>query len=99
MKSQRLICTDIRRIELAEFELPRVPGHGILVQNDYTAVSVGTEIYSLRTRRRTVEYEKFSALHRLLQHRRGARSRQRCARGYNPATALLAKATTPATRS
>ena len=46
MKSQRLICTDIRRIELAEFELPRVPDHGILVQNDYTAVSVGTEIYS-----------------------------------------------------
>ena len=45
MKAQRLICTDIRRIELAEFELPRVPDHGILVQNDYTAVSVGTEIY------------------------------------------------------
>ena len=46
MKAQRLICTDIRRIELAEFDLPRVPDHGILVQNDYTAVSVGTEIYS-----------------------------------------------------
>ncbi len=46
MKSHRLICPDIRRIELAEFELPRVPDHGILVQNDYTAVSVGTEIYS-----------------------------------------------------
>ena len=45
MKAQRLICTDIRRIELAEFELPHVPDHGILVQNDYTAVSVGTEIY------------------------------------------------------
>ena len=45
MKAQRLICTDIRRIELAEFELPPVPDHGILVQNDYTAVSVGTEIY------------------------------------------------------
>ena len=45
MKSQRLICTDIRRIELVEFELPCVPDHGILVQNDYTAVSVGTEIY------------------------------------------------------
>ena len=45
MKSQRLICTDIRRIELAEFALPCVPDRGILVQNDYTAVSVGTEIY------------------------------------------------------
>jgi len=45
VKAQRLICTDIRRIELAEFELPPVPDHGVLVQNDYTAVSVGTEIY------------------------------------------------------
>ena len=46
MTSQRLVCTDIRRIELREFELPRLPDRGILVQNDYTAVSVGTEIYN-----------------------------------------------------
>ncbi len=46
MKSQQLVCTDIRRIELREFDLPRVPNHGILVQNDYTAISVGTEIYN-----------------------------------------------------
>ena len=46
MKAQRLICTDVRRIELEDFELPRVPDNGILVQNDYTAVSVGTEIYN-----------------------------------------------------
>ena len=46
MKAQRLICTDIRRIELESFDLPRVPNHGVLVQNDYTAVSVGTEIYN-----------------------------------------------------
>lgn len=46
MKAQRLICTDVRRMELEEFELPRVPDNGILVQNDYTAVSVGTEIYN-----------------------------------------------------
>ena len=46
MKSQHLVCTDIRRIELREFELPRVPDHGILAQNDYTAISVGTEIYT-----------------------------------------------------
>ena len=46
VKAQRLICTDVRRIELEDFELPRVPGNGILVQNDYTAVSVGTEIYN-----------------------------------------------------
>ena len=46
MKSQRLVCTDIRRIEVREFEVPRLPDRGILVQNDYTAVSVGTEIYN-----------------------------------------------------
>ncbi len=46
MTSQRLVCTDIRRIELRAFELPRLPDRGILVQNDYTAVSVGTEIYN-----------------------------------------------------
>lgn len=46
MKAQRLICTDIRRIELEDFDLPRVPDNGILVQNDYTTVSVGTEIYN-----------------------------------------------------
>jgi 2-desacetyl-2-hydroxyethyl bacteriochlorophyllide A dehydrogenase len=40
------MCTDKRQIELQDFELPPVPDHGILVQNDYTAVSVGTEIYS-----------------------------------------------------
>jgi 2-desacetyl-2-hydroxyethyl bacteriochlorophyllide A dehydrogenase len=46
LKSQRLMCTDKRQIELLDFELPSVPDNGILVQNDYTAVSVGTEIYS-----------------------------------------------------
>ena len=46
MKAKRLICTDIRRIELESFDLPRVPNQGVLVQNDYTAVSVGTEIYN-----------------------------------------------------
>ena len=45
MKSQRFTCTGKRQIELQDFELPPVPNDGILVQNDYTAVSVGTEIY------------------------------------------------------
>jgi len=46
VKSQRLMCTDNRQIELQDFELPPVSDNGILVQNDYTAVSVGTEIYN-----------------------------------------------------
>ena len=46
MKAQRLICTDKRKIEVEAFDLPPVPDDGILVQNDVTAVSVGTEIYN-----------------------------------------------------
>ena len=46
MKSQRLVNTDFRQITLAEYELPPVPDNGVLVQNEYTAVSVGTEIYN-----------------------------------------------------
>ena len=40
------MCIAKRQIELQDFELPPVPENGVLVQNDYTAVSVGTEIYS-----------------------------------------------------
>ena len=46
MNAQRLINTDFRCIELEEYELPPVPENGVLVQNEYTAVSVGTEIYN-----------------------------------------------------
>ena len=45
MKSRQLMCTAKGRIELLDSELPPLPDNGILVQNDYTAVSVGTEIY------------------------------------------------------
>ena len=46
MKSVRMINIDYRCIELEEWELPPVPDDGVLVQNEYTAVSVGTESYS-----------------------------------------------------
>ncbi len=46
MKSKRLVNTDFRQIVLEEYELPSVPNDGVLVQNEYTAVSVGTEIYN-----------------------------------------------------
>ena len=46
MRSQRLVYTDFRQIELEEYEIPSVPDNGVLVQNEYTAVSVGTEVYN-----------------------------------------------------
>jgi len=46
MKARRLICPAIRRIEVEDFETGPVPDDGILVENDYTLVSVGTEIYN-----------------------------------------------------
>lgn len=46
MQAQRLMCTDKRKIEVVDFELPALPDNGILVQNDITAVSVGTEMYN-----------------------------------------------------
>jgi L-iditol 2-dehydrogenase len=45
MKASRLICPDIRKIEVEEFDIDIIPDDGFLVQNEYTAVSVGTEIY------------------------------------------------------
>ena len=46
MKARRLICSESRSIELEEFELDPLPDNGILVRNEYTAVSIGTEIYN-----------------------------------------------------
>jgi len=45
MKARRLWCTALRQIEVNEFELGDVPDDGMLVKNDYTAMSVGTEIF------------------------------------------------------
>ena len=46
MRGRRLICTDKRCIEVADFELPSPDADEILVQNVCTAISVGTEIYN-----------------------------------------------------
>ena len=45
MKAQRLICPGVRQIEVEEFELDNLPDDGILVQNQLTAVSIGTELW------------------------------------------------------
>lgn len=36
----------VRQIEVAEFDLDPILNDGILVKNEYTAVSIGTEIYN-----------------------------------------------------
>ena len=46
MEARRLISPVVRRMELEEFELPDLTDDSILVQNEYTAVSPGTEIYN-----------------------------------------------------
>ena len=45
MKAHLLICPDIRKIEIEDFDIDVIPEDGFLVQNEYTAVSVGTEVY------------------------------------------------------
>ncbi len=46
MEPKRLICPDVRKIEVESFDLDPLPPDGILVENHYTAVSVGTEVYN-----------------------------------------------------
>jgi len=46
VNSTRFILPAIRKIEVEEFDLGAVPDDGILVENEYTAVSIGTEIYN-----------------------------------------------------
>ena len=46
MKARRLICRSTRQIEVEEHEIDTVPDDGLLVQNEYTAVSVGTELWN-----------------------------------------------------
>ncbi len=45
MKARRLINPAARCIEVEEFELPQLADDEILIENELTAVSVGTEIY------------------------------------------------------
>jgi len=46
MKARRLICKGTRQIEVEDFELGDMPAGGMLVKNDYTGISVGTELYN-----------------------------------------------------
>ncbi|NOZ21730.1 MAG: zinc-binding alcohol dehydrogenase [Planctomycetes bacterium] len=46
MKGRRLICNGIRQIEVEDFEIGSTPDNGLLVQNEYTAVSRGTELWN-----------------------------------------------------
>ncbi len=46
MKARRLICHGVRQIEVEDFELGKVPDDGVLVQTEYSAVSIGTELYN-----------------------------------------------------
>ena len=45
MNGHHFISNAVRQIEIEEFDLGPVPEDGILVENEYTAVSIGTEIY------------------------------------------------------
>ena len=46
MKARRFVIPEVRKIELEKFKLGDVPEDGILLQNEFTAVSIGTEIYN-----------------------------------------------------
>ena len=45
MKGTRLICPDRARIEVEDFEIPARNEDQVLIENELTAVSTGTEIY------------------------------------------------------
>ncbi len=46
MKIRRLICPEVKRIEIEEFELGPLPDDAVLVENEFTCVSAGTELYN-----------------------------------------------------
>ncbi|MEW6355377.1 MAG: zinc-binding alcohol dehydrogenase [Planctomycetota bacterium] len=46
MKGRRFICKGVRQIEVEDFEIGKVPDNGILVRNEYTTVSRGTELWN-----------------------------------------------------
>jgi len=45
VKARRLVCHDVARIEVEDYELPLVGDDDILVENSCTAISTGTETY------------------------------------------------------
>lgn len=46
MNARRLISRQVRQMEVESFDPGPIPDDGILVRNDYNAVSVGTEIWN-----------------------------------------------------
>ena len=46
MNARRLICPDRRKSEVESYDPGPVPSDGLLVENLYTAVSIGTEVYN-----------------------------------------------------
>ncbi len=46
MKAKQFTIPEIRRIEVEDIEIEEVPDDAILVENEFTAVSIGTEIYN-----------------------------------------------------
>ncbi len=46
MIARRFTIPGIRRIEIEEFKIEETPDDGILIENEFTAVSIGTEIYN-----------------------------------------------------
>jgi 2-desacetyl-2-hydroxyethyl bacteriochlorophyllide A dehydrogenase len=46
LKTTRLISRSVRKLEVESFDLGPLPDDGILVENEYTAVSIGTEVYN-----------------------------------------------------
>lgn len=46
MKAKRLVRRDIRKIELEDFEIASLPEDSILVRNECTAISTGTELWN-----------------------------------------------------
>lgn len=46
MKARRFVSRQARHLEVEQVELGPVPDDGVLVENQFTAVSIGTELYS-----------------------------------------------------
>ena len=46
MKGRRLICPGLRKIEVENFEIEPIAANGVLVRNEFTTVSVGTELWN-----------------------------------------------------
>ena len=46
MIARRFTIPEIRKIEVEQFEIGEIPEDGVLIENEFTAVSIGTEIHN-----------------------------------------------------